>query len=170
MFKKQAIIAIVLVAVMLLFLSVLLPCGMSLFIKDQSGRVYFEKNVRDRDMVTLGFNHSVEKVLVFDTFLVQPDGSLLLVNTTFGSSGAGLPSETFYNITTDGIGNFTINNINQTFASVNFMTGPTPRHYLIVSGEYTPIFSLVPEGKPLILSVEHNTPASLLINSIRTYI
>ena len=87
------------------------------------------------DVVSLGFNHSVEKVLVVDTFLVTGDDSLLLVNTTYGSMGAGLPSDESYNITTDGHGNFTINDINESFRSINFMTGPIPKHYLIVAGE-----------------------------------
>ena len=138
MWKKQAIIAIALVAVILLFLSILLPCGMSLIVRDSGGRVYFDKTVRQGDMVSLGFKHSVEKVLVVDTFIVTADDSLLLVNTTYGSMGAGLPSDESYNITTDGHGNFTINDINESFRSINFMTGPIPKHYLIVAGKNYP--------------------------------
>jgi hypothetical protein len=169
-FKKQAIIAIVAVAMMLIFLSMLMPSGMSLIVRDSAGTVYFEKGVRPGDVVSLGFTHSVEKVLIVDSFFVQADGSLLLTNTTFGSSGAGIPSELSYNITVDENGNFTIRDINQTFESVNFITGSTPKHYLIVSGEYYPLYSSVPEGKPLFLLVEHKTVAAIAFNKIQSYI
>jgi hypothetical protein len=169
-FRKRAIIAIVAVAMMLLFLSVLVPCGMSLIIRDGTGKVYFEKAVSQGDAVSLGFTHSVEKVQIVDTFIVQADGSLLLTNTTFGSSGAGIPSELSYNITVDENGNYTIRDLNQTFGSVNFITGYTPKHYLIISGEKYPIYSLVPEGKPLFLLAERNTAAGIVFNKIRSYI
>lgn len=169
-FEKRAIVAIVAVAMMLLFLSVFVPCGMSLIIRDSAGKVYFEKGVRPGDVVSLGFTHSVEKVLIVDTFFVQTDGSLLVTNTTFGSSGAGIPSELSYNITVDENGNFTIRNINQTFESINFITGSTPKHFLIISGENYPLYSFVPEGKPLFLLVERNTAATMVFNKIRGYI
>jgi hypothetical protein len=169
-FKKRAIVAIVVMAMMLLFLSLFIHCGMSLLVRDSAGNVYFEKGVRPGDLVSLGFTHSVEKVLIVDTFFVQTDGSLLLTNTTFGSSGAGIPSELSYNITVDENGNFTIRDINKTFETVNFITGSTPKHFLIVSGVYYPIYSSVPEGKPLFLLVEHKTVAGIVFNNIQSYI
>jgi hypothetical protein len=168
--KKRAIIAVVAVAMMFLFLFILLPCGMSLQVRDSAGKVYFEKSVRPGDSVSLGFTHSVEKVQIVDTFIVQADCSLLLTNTTFDSSGAGIPSELSYNITVDENGNFTIKDINQTFESVNFITSATPKHYLIISGVNYPIFSLVPEAKPLFLLVERNTASGIVFNKIRGYI
>ena len=72
---------------------------MSLIIKDKAGHVYYKKGVCPGDLVSLGFKHSVEKVLVVDTFIVTGDGKLLLDNTTYGSMGAGLPSDQSYNIT-----------------------------------------------------------------------
>jgi hypothetical protein len=169
-FKKRAIIAIFAVAMMLLFLSVLLPCGMSMIIRDSTGKVYFEKGVRQGDMVSLGFTHTVEKVQIVDAFIVMADGSLLLTNTTFGSSGAGIPSELSYNITVDENGNYTIRDINQTFDHINFITSSTPKHYLIISGEKYPIYSSVPEGKPLFLLVERNTLARIVFNKIKGHI
>jgi hypothetical protein len=169
-FKKRAIIAIIAVAMMILFLSFLLPSGMSLIIKDSAGTIYFEKSVRPGDTFSLGFTHSVQKVQIVDTFIVLEDSHLLLTYTTFDSSGAGIPSELSYNITVDENGNYTIRDINQTFESINFITGSTPQHYLIISGEKFPVYLLVPEGKPLFLLVERNTAAEYVFNIIRSHI
>jgi hypothetical protein len=104
-----------------------------------------------------------------DNLLVQPDGSLLLTNETFDSSGYGIPSETFYNITIEN-GNFTRNNINQSFEGINMIVGSLPRQYLTVAGEKYPIYLSVPEAKPLFLSVEHYTLAEIVFNKIKGYI
>ncbi len=167
---KNIVLAAILAVAATLLLSFLLPGGMSLVVRDGAGKGYYEKSVSPGDVVALGFNHSVEKVLVVDTFVVQPAGTLLLKNTTYGSSGAGLPSESSYNITVDPGGNFTIEDIDQTFGHVDFITGQTPKHFLIVSGEYYPIFSSVPEGKPLFLSVERNSLAGIVFNKIEANI
>lgn len=166
MFRKTVIIAIVVMAVVILFL--LLPSGMSLIVRDKAGHVYFEESVEPGDIVALEFTHSVEKVQVVDTLLVAADGTLLLTNTTYGSLGAGLPSDASYNITIEN-GNFTIKNINETFNGVNFITGAIPRHYLGINGKKYPIYTTVPDGKPLFLYIERNTPAIMLFNRIRTY-
>lgn len=168
MIKKTVIIAIVVMAMMILFL--VLPCGMSLIVRDKAGHVYYEKGVSTGVIVSLEFKHSVEKVQVVDTFLVTADGMLLLTNTTYGSMGAGLPSDESYNITSDGNGNFTIRDINETFASIPFITGTIPRHHISVNGEKYPIYSSVPDGKPLFLLIERNTVASMLFNRIMAYI
>jgi hypothetical protein len=165
--KKLGILTILAVATILLIF--FMPCGMSLVITGKSGHVYFERKVQQGDAVSLGFKHSVEKVLVVDTFLVTEDGELLLKNTTYGSTGAGLPSDQSYNITTDGKGNFTIENIDSTFDKVDFMAVDFTRHYLVVSGETYQLSGLVPYGEPLILAVERNTPVNMLVNSIRAY-
>jgi hypothetical protein len=96
--KKRIITAILAVAVVFLFLSLILPGGMWLTIRDWNGTAYFEKNVKPGDEVSIEFTHSVEHVPIVDNLLVQADGSLLLTNETFDSSGYGIPSETFYNI------------------------------------------------------------------------
>jgi len=168
MLKKTVIIAILAVAVMILFL--ILPCGMSLIVRDHAGHVYYEKGVAPGDIISLEFKHSVEKVQVVDWFQVATDGTLLLTKTTYGSMGAGLPSDESYNITTDDTGNFSIENINETFTGIPFITGSIPRHYLSVNGEKYPIYMSVPEGKPLFLLIERNTVASMLFNVIMTYI
>jgi hypothetical protein len=168
--KKRAVIVIVAVAMMLLFLSFFVPCGTSLIIRDGAGKVYFEKGVRPGDAVSLGFTHSVQKVQIVDTFIVLEDCNLLLTNSTFDSSGAGIPSELSYNITVDENGNYLIKDINQTFASINFITSDTPKHYLIISGEKYPVYSSVPEGKPLFLLVERTTAASIVFSKIGSYI
>lgn len=168
MWKKNVITAIALVAV--IFLLSLLPCGMSLTVKDPGGRVYFMSDIQPGDFVALGFTHSVEKVPVVDTFQVTAAGSLMAVNTTYGSMGAGLPSDESYNITSDDHGNFTINNINETFETVNFITSEIPKHYLSISGKIYPLYTVVPAEKPLILSVERNRLYNKLFNTIRTYI
>jgi hypothetical protein len=165
--RKRLIIATFSVAVILLFLSLILPGGMFVFVRDKAGNVYYEKSVRPGDLVSMEFTHSVEKVQIVDNFIVLTDGQLFLVNTTFGSSGYGIPSESFYNITIDSNGNYTITDINKTFESINFLTGSLPKNYLTVSGEKYPIYSSVPEGKPVILSVEHNTPAGIFYNKIK---
>jgi hypothetical protein len=167
--KKRLIIATITVAVILLFLSLILPGGMSLTIRDRNGTAYFEKSVQPGDVISFEFTHSVEHVQIVDNLLVQPDGSLLLTNETFDSSGYGIPSETFYNITVEN-GNFTRNNINQSFEGINFMTGSLPKQYLTVAGEKYPIYSSVPEAKPLFLSVEHDTLAEIVFNKIKGYI
>ena len=84
----------------ILFLSLILPCGMLVFVRDKAGNVYYEKSVRPGDIISMEITHSVEKVLIVDNLIVLEDGRLLLTNTTFGSSGYGIPSELFYNITT----------------------------------------------------------------------
>lgn len=167
MWKKLGIVAILAVALILLLFFI--PCGMSLLIRDDGGHVYLEKHVRPGDAVSLGFKHSVEKVLVVDTFLVTEDCRLLLKNTTYGSTGAGLPSDQSYNITTDSSGNFTIENIDCTLEKIDFMAVDFTKHYIIVSGETYQLSGIVPYGKPLILSVERNTPATMLVNAIRAF-
>lgn len=160
MWRKTIIIAIVMMAVMILFL--MLPCGMSLIIKDKAGQVYLEKGIATGDVVSLEFKHSVEKVQVVDTFLVMAEGTLLLTNSTYGSMGAGLASDESYNITIDDTGNFSIENINVIFERIPFITGPIPMHYLAVNGEKFPIYTSVPPGKPLFLLIERNNVASML--------
>lgn len=167
MWKKLGIVAILAVALILLLFFI--PCGMSLLITDDDGHVYLEKQIRPGDAVSLGFKHSVEKVLVVDTFLVTEDCRLLLKNTTYGSTGAGLPSDQSYNITTDSSGNFTIENIDSIFEKVDFMAIDFTRHYLVVSGETYQLSGIVPYEKPLILSVNRNTPATMLVNAIRAF-
>jgi hypothetical protein len=165
MWKKTAAIAIAVMAALLLLLS--LSPGWSLVIEDGQGMQYFSKDVSPGDVVSLGFTHSVEKVPVIDTFVIDRGGALLLVNTTYGSTGAGLPSEGCYNISTDGHGNFTIENIDATFDKVNFITGPLPRHNIVVSGKNYPIYSSVPEEEPLILRVKRKNIFDMVINAIR---
>jgi hypothetical protein len=165
--KKRLIIAIFSVAVMLIFLSLILPGGMFVFVRDNAGTVYYEKSVRPGDVVSMEITHSVQKVRIVDNLTVLTDGRLLLTDTTFGSSGYGIPSELFYNITVDSDGNYTIKDINQTFESINFLTGNLPKNYLTVAGEKYPIYSVVPEGKPVILSVERITLAETVFNKIR---
>lgn len=166
MLKKIVITAILALAVMALFFT--LPCGMSLIIKDNAGHAYVERSVASGDVVSLEFTHSVQKVQVVDTFLVSGDGALLLTNTTYGALGAGLPSDASYNITVED-GNFTIKNINTTFNGIHMMTGALTRNYLTVSGEIIPIYAILPDSKPLFLYIEHNTPAIMVFNRIRTY-
>ncbi len=129
MFRKTVIIAIVVVAMMILFL--VLPCGMSLIVRDKAGHVYFEKGVSTGDIVSLEFTHSVEKVQVVDTFLVAADGTLLLTNTTYGSLWGQACHPTNRIILRSENGNFTIKNINETFTGIHFITGAIPRHYMI---------------------------------------
>ncbi|OPY29181.1 MAG: hypothetical protein A4E28_01038 [Methanocella sp. PtaU1.Bin125] len=160
MLKKTVIIVTLAVAVMILFL--LLPCGMSLIVRDNAGYVYFEKDVSPGDVVSLEFKHSVEKVQVVDTFLVMSDGTMFLTNSTYGSMGAGLASDESYNITTDASGNFSIENINVTFESIPFITGKIPMHHLKVNNDKYPIYRSVPDGKPLFLIIERNNVASKL--------
>ncbi|WP_424356849.1 DUF1850 domain-containing protein [Methanocella sp. MCL-LM] len=164
--KKLGIAAILGIAMILLFF--FLPCGMSLVIMDKAGHVYYAKNVQPGDIVSLGFKHSVEKVLVVDTFSITGDGQLLLENTTYGSMGAGLPSDQSYNITTDGQGNFTIENIGITYDEINFMTLDFTRHYIVTSGETSQLSGVAPHEKPLILRIERNTPVKIIASAIRT--
>jgi hypothetical protein len=166
--KRVGIVAIGLIATILLLF--FFPCGMTLIVKSTDSRIYFQHDVRPGDVISLGFKHSVEKVIVVDTFTVTADSRLLLKNSTYGSMGAGLASDESYNITTDGQGNFTINDINQMFENVHFMTGSIPKHFIAVNGEKYPVYSVVPEERPLILEVERTTPVSMLYNSIRTRI
>lgn len=164
--KKLGIVAILGIATILFLF--FLPCGMSLIIKDKAGHTYYMKSVSPGDRVSLGFKHSVEKVLVVDTFIVTGDGQLLLDNTTYGSMGAGLPSDQSYNITSDGHGNFSIENIGIPYDKINFMTLDITRHYIIVSGETSQLADIAPHEKPLILCVERNIPINMLIYKIRT--
>jgi hypothetical protein len=165
--KKRLIIAIFMVAMIFLFLLFIMPGGTFVFVRDKAGNVYYEKSVRPGDVVSMEITHSVEKVRIVDNLIVLTDGGLLLTNTTFSSSGYGIPSELFYNITVDSDGNYTIKDINQTFESINFLTGSLPKNYLTVAGEKYPIYSVVPEGKPVILSVERFTLAETVFNKIR---
>ncbi|CAJ38066.1 DUF1850 domain-containing protein [Methanocella arvoryzae] len=166
--RKLGIAAILGIAMILLLF--FLPGGMSLVITDKAGHVYYTKEVTPGDTVSLGFRHSVEKVLVVDTFVVTEDCMLYLKNTTYGSMGAGLPSDKSYNITTDRHGNFTIEDIGITYDQIGFMTLDINKYYIIVSGETCQLAGVVPHEKPLILSVERDTPIKMHINRIRTLI
>ena len=167
--KRTIGIAAILGIAMILILF-FLPGGMSLVITDKAGHVYYTKEVTPGDAVSLGFRHSVEKVLVVDTFVVTEDGMLYLKNTTYGSMGAGLPSDKSYNITTDGHGNFSIEDIGITYDQIGFMTLDITRHYLIVSGETCQLADVVPYEKPLMLYVERDMPINMHINGICTLI
>jgi len=167
--KKRFVTAIVVMAVILLFLSLIMPGGKFLTIRDRSGTLYFETSVHPGELVSLEYTHSVELVQIVDNLIVQADGSLLLINETFDSSGYGIPSEAFYNITVEN-GNFTRNDINQRFEGVNMMTNNLTRQYLTVEGEKYPIYSLLPEAKHLFLSVEHYTLAETVFNKIKGHI
>lgn len=162
---KTGIIAIVSIAVLLMLF--FLPCGKFLTIADTEGQIYLYKQVKAGDVVSLCYIHSVEKVPVIETFIVENNGDMLLVNTTYGSMGAGLPSDQSYNITYSSDGNFTIENINRSFKEVNFMTTRLNDYYLRISGVNYPVSAQLTEGKHLIIRIEDNRPISIILNTIR---
>jgi len=167
--KKKIVASVVVLAALtlLLLLAFFLPCGMSLIVKDEGGHIYYMRDIQPDEPVSFGFKHSVEKVMVIDTFIVTTDGKLLLVNTTYGSMGAGLPSDESYQITSDNNGNFSIENINEIFEKVDFISMDFTRQHLVVSGEIFWLSERVPEGKPLIMLIEQNNPINMIINTIR---
>jgi hypothetical protein len=105
------------------------------------------------DIISIRFIHSVEKVNITETYIVQPDKKLLLKKALYGSTGAGLPSDISYNITYKD-GEYLIDNINKTFNSVEFITGDIPKHSIIIHNTEYPIYKTSGEGKPLSLVVE----------------
>jgi hypothetical protein len=50
------------------------------------------------------------------------------------------------------------------------ITGSLPKQYLTVAGEKYPIYLLVPEAKPLFLSIERISLAVAVFNKIKSYI
>ncbi|WP_230739757.1 DUF1850 domain-containing protein [Methanooceanicella nereidis] len=143
-----------------------LPTGMVAVVKEKDGSVILYEPVKPGDVILVGFTHSVEKVPDIEYFEVGRDRKLLLTRTIYGSMGAGLPSDDTFNVTYDGNGYFLIDNINKTFDSISYMTGDIPKHYIIIHENKYPIYSLIPEGKQFILTIEQNYALKSLLSSI----
>ncbi len=57
----------------------------------KTNRRLFAVPVREGERFVLSYRHSVTQGIVSGTFAVEPDGSLTVKETTFGSPGPGLP-------------------------------------------------------------------------------
>lgn len=57
----------------------------------RANRQLFAAPVHTGERFVLSYRHSVTQGLVSGTFAVEPDGSLIVKETTFGSPGPGLP-------------------------------------------------------------------------------
>jgi hypothetical protein len=151
-----------LVAVLLLILA--MPSGMFLAIKDDSGKMLVSRPVGAGDVVRYGYIHSVEKVPVVDTFVVCGNGMLMMVNTTFSSSGVGLPTDSSYDLSLTDNGDFFVENINRTFDKVYFRVYTPSRCYFQVSGKDYPVYSMVDDGTAIVLTIEQKPILSALLN------
>lgn len=152
---KKLFLLFLLVVLIIAFL--LIQPSLTLTVKEKDGRTLVSQPVKPGDVVIIHYVHSVEKVPVNDTFIVMGDDRLLLRNTTFGSSGAGLPTDSSYNLSHTSNGDFLIENINRTFDRVNFTVGDITKNHLIVSDNDYPLYQMVPEGLPLTLSLERSS-------------
>lgn len=137
-----------------MLLLLILPGGQYLIIKEQNGKTLVSQPVNVGDVIHYKYIHSVELVPVTDTFLVCRDSTLLLKNTTFSSSGYGLPTDSSYNLTMTENGEYMIEDINKSMDRVNFQTyGPAQCHIDINGNDY-PIYTMVEDGTPLVMDIE----------------
>jgi hypothetical protein len=150
MYKKLLLSALFLIVLLLL----ILPGGQFLIIKEQNGKALISQPVNAGDVIHYRYIHSVELVPVTDTFLVLGDGMLLLKNTTFSSSGYGLPTDSSYNLTMTETGEYLIENINKSMDHMSFQTyGPAQCHIDINGNDY-PVYTMVEDGTPLVMDIE----------------
>jgi hypothetical protein len=150
MYKKLLLSALFLIMLLLL----ILPGGQYLIIKEQNGKTLVSQPVNAGDVIYYRYNHSVELVPVTDTFLVCGDSTLLLKNTTFSSSGYGLPTDSSYSLTMTETGKYLIENINRSMGHMSFQTyGPAQCHIDINGNDY-PVYAMVDDGTPLVMDIE----------------
>lgn len=160
--KKLSFFILLLIAAAIVAFFVLQP-HLYLILRTPDGGILVSQGVGPGDEVSLTFIHSVEKVLVVDNFIIQDNGSLMLKNTTFGSSGAGLPTDSSYNLSHTANSDFLIEGINKSFGSIDLTTGNITKNHLIVSGKDYPIYTMAEEGEPLILAVERKSAIETFI-------
>lgn len=150
-------VSIFLIVISIIVLLVPIP-GMYVTITERGGKTIVTHPVVPGDIVSLEFVHSVEKVRVIDTYLVTPGGELFLKNTTFGSTGYGLPTDASYNLTVNAEGDYVVEGINETYQSIALSTGPIPRHNVTIGVTTYPLYSMTGDGTHLILGIEANRP------------
>lgn len=165
MFKKPYLLFLSTIFLILLFLLAVYPIGMHLVVEEKTGKKLVDESIFTGDNISIKFIHSVEKVNVTETYMVQSDKKLLLKRAVYGSMGAGLPSDTSYNITLKD-GEYQIENIDKIFNSVEFITGNIPKHSVIVHNTEYPIYSMSEEGKPLSLYIESFTVIDMIYNNL----
>ena len=84
--KVLAILLPLLIAGIIFFLYPLMVLSL-----EAQGKVFFRRMVRPGDTFQLGYLHSVAKSDVWDTFQVDSQGRILLVETRFQGQAYGLP-------------------------------------------------------------------------------
>jgi hypothetical protein len=151
------------IGIILILIICFIPDGFSAIVMEKGGNILISQPVMPGDEISVKFIHSVEKVPVIETYIVNDNTDLILSTAVYGSMGAGLPSDTSYNITYDENNEFLITNISQPFNKVNFITGSIPKHIIVISGIEYPIYEMIDEGKPFILYIKQNRIINRLI-------
>ena len=158
MLKKPYLIFSVTIFFTIIILILLFwPLGMQLVVKEKNGKQLIAEQVLSGDVVSIKFIHSVEKVNVTETYIIQGDKTLLLKKSLYGSTGAGLPSDASHNIKYKD-GQYLIEDYNETFRSVEFVTGDIPKHTIKIHNTEYPIYKMSEDGKHLSIFIEYYTP------------
>lgn len=123
----------VLVFLLVIFLISLFPLKFLVAKDFKTGQYLNLWKVKDKEEFTIEYTHSVEKSPVTEKYKIYGD-SLILLETSFKSYGAGLPATTEYKfeLTEDG---FRIYDINKEYKEVIYRTGAEIANHELTIGD-----------------------------------
>jgi hypothetical protein len=156
------------IVLLLIALAVLLvsPIVTVVNISDVAGRTLVEVPVREGDLISVNYTHSVEKTPVNETYVVDKDGRLALSFATFESSGVGLPSDASYDVRQYDNGTFIVSNFNRTYDSVTYGTGNISRHRVIIDNTEYDIFDKLKKNNKFKIRIMKDSPLNVFILNI----
>ena len=110
--------------------------GKKLVLKDrESGKVYAEYRVKEDDVFSVSFIHSVNQSEVTDYYKCDENGKIICFANRFHSFGAGMPESwpegAVVETTADGI---LVSNLNIVFDDMTYIVGTVSDHILNING------------------------------------
>jgi hypothetical protein len=161
--KNRFVLFLTLIPIIALALLFVLPLVTVLEISDAAGRTLAEVPVREGDLVSVNYTHSVEKTPVNETYMVDKDGCLKLAFATFESGGAGLPSDASYDIRQGSDGTFVITNFNRTYDTVTYGTGNISRHRVIIGQDEYRLYDILKGNNKFTMRITRDSPVNIFI-------
>ena len=110
--------------------------------------------LRQNQVFSLKYTHSVEKTPVIETFQAQKNGTLLLISTKYKSYGVGLPSLPQEGKLTVADGWLTLEGLQRQYRDIRVRVGPEAGLVLEIGRQMYPVHEWYPPGSLVIIRQE----------------
>lgn len=118
-----------------------------------TGKEYFAAPVKDKDVLTYGWVHSLERIPWTEDYIILGSGRLLLKRITIPAFGAGIPHDKG-KVTRIENGIIVMDEIHEEFERIDWIHSRSALDYIMLNGEIVLHGEDLPHHLPLTLEIE----------------